>query len=195
MGIILLAAGLSSRLGRPKQLLPYGDQSLLQHAVAEALAFKASLTVVVLGAHAELLQEEIHDPEVHVVVNKDWKEGMASSLRAGLAALQEINPAIEAFILLLCDQPFVTASLLNELQTAYQNTGKPIIACGYAGTFGPPTLFHKSIFEELLQLRGDVGARSVIMQHTNDVEVIRFPEGAVDVDTEADYQKLSQKQP
>ena len=91
---------------------------------------------------------------------------------------------------MLCDQPFVTSNLLNELLTAHHNTGKPIVACGYDNTYGPPVFFQRSLFPELLQLKGDVGARGVIRQHPDDVEVIPFPEGTIDVDTEADYARL-----
>jgi molybdenum cofactor cytidylyltransferase len=171
-------------------LLAFNGQSLLQHAIEEATASKAHTTVVVLGARAEQVQKEMDSSLAQVVINERWEEGMASSIQIGVKALMEIDPAAEGLILMMCDQPFVTTALLNDLVTAYQKTGKPIVTCSYADTFGPPTLFHKSIFPELLQLKGDVGARSIIKQHANEVEVVLFPQGNMDVDTEADYQKL-----
>lgn len=146
--------------------------------------------VVVLGANADLLAKEIDQQKAHVVLNKQYKEGMASSIVSGLNALINIAPSAEAVIVMVCDQPFVTASLLNDLITAYADTNKPIVTCSYENTFGPPTLFHKSIFPELLQLEGDVGARKIVQQHPDDVGVVLFPKGNIDIDTEADYEKL-----
>jgi molybdenum cofactor cytidylyltransferase len=190
IGIIILAAGESSRLGRPKQLLLYNEKTLLRHAIQTALASKAEPVVVVLGAEADTMQNEVTWESVHLVKNSEWKEGMASSIRCGIKALAQISPAGEGVILMVCDQPFVKASLLNDLVAAYQKTGKLVVSCGYEDTFGPPVFFHHSLFEELLQLKGDIGARGVVRQHADDVEVVSFPEGTFDVDTEADYEQL-----
>ena len=191
--IVLLAAGGSSRLGHPKQLLSYQGQSLLQYSLGEALASGAGPVVVVLGANAETLQAQIKTDNVHVVVNEAWQEGMASSIRSGVKAVAEINPSAKGLILMVCDQPFVTAPLLNELITAHQKTGKGIVTCSYEDTYGPPVFFHASLFPELRQLKGDIGARSIVRQHTEDVEAIPFPEGNVDIDTDADYEKLKRE--
>ena len=115
---------------------------------------------------------------------------MASSIRSGVKAVAEINQSAEGLILMVCDQPFVTAALLNELITAHQKTGKGIVTCSYEDTYGPPVFFHASLFPELLHLTGDTGARSIVRQHTDDVEAIPFPEGTIDIDTDADYEKL-----
>jgi molybdenum cofactor cytidylyltransferase len=190
IGIIILAGGASSRLGRPKQLLPYRDKTLLQRAVQTARASLAYPVVIVLGAEAERVQNEVSDQDVHTVVNAEWKEGMASSIRCGLNTFMQRDPTAAGVILMVCDQPFVTTSLLNDLIAAHQKTGKPVVTCSYEDTFGPPVFFHRSLFEELLQLKGDIGARSVVKQHANEVEVVLFPKGTFDVDTEADYEKL-----
>jgi molybdenum cofactor cytidylyltransferase len=190
IGIIILAAGASSRLGRPKQLLLYNGKTLLEHAVHTALASDGDPVVVVLGAEAERLQNEITEKDVHTIVNAEWKEGMASSIRCGIKTFLEIYPEAEGVILMVCDQPFVAASLLNNLIAAYKRTGKPLVACSYEATFGPPGFFHRSLFEELLQLTGDMGARGVVRQHADAVELILFPEGAYDVDTEKDYERI-----
>lgn len=193
IGIILLAAGGSSRLGRPKQLLPYRGQTLLQYSLQQAIASKAQPVVVVLGAEADTLRNEIQENNVQVVANDEWQEGMASSIRCGIKAFTETTSSAEGIILMVCDQPFVTASLLNELATTHEKTGKAIVASGYENTFGPPVFFHRSLFEELLQLKGDTGARNIVRQHTADAEVIPFPEGTHDIDTEADYEKLKRE--
>jgi molybdenum cofactor cytidylyltransferase len=190
IGVIIVAAGSSSRLGRPKQMLPYNGKTLLQYAVQTALASRAQPVVVVLGAEAETVQRGLMPNDAHVVLNAEWQEGMASSIRCGLKAFTKLSPAAEGFVLMVCDQPFVTASLLNDLIAAHQKTGKKVVACGYKDTFGPPVFFHHALFEELLGLKGDIGARGVVKQHADAVEVIPFPEGTFDVDTESDYEQL-----
>jgi molybdenum cofactor cytidylyltransferase len=192
-GIILLAAGGSSRLGRPKQLLHYDGLTLLQHSIQVAGSSSAYPLIVVLGAQADTIKKEIDSFGVTVIINAEWQEGMASSIRAGINALSDEHPSAEGAILMVCDQPYVTAFLLNDLIVAHHNTGKPIVACSYANTFGPPVLFQKRLFPELLQLKADTGARSVLKQHANEAEIISFPEGALDIDTEVDYQKLKDK--
>ena len=187
--IVLLAAGKSERLGKPKQLLSFDGQSLLQHAIQEASHSDAGQIIVVLGANADILRPGIDPTTAHVVVNAEWEEGMASSIRRGINALNQIVPSSEGVILMVCDQPYVTSSLLNDLIETYQKTGNHIVTCSYENTFGPPTLFHKSHFPELIQLKGDTGARKVVERHPGDVEVVLFPEGKIDIDTKADYEK------
>ena len=190
VGLILLAAGGSARLGRPKQLLAYRDVTLLQHSLQTATACTARPVVLVLGANAEALQKEIKEVNVDTVLNSAWQEGMASSIRCGLKAITERNPAVEGCLLMVCDQPYVTPELLNELIAIHQKTGKGIVACGYQDTFGPPVFFHQRFFQELLQLKGDTGARSIVREHPDMVDVIPFPEGTFDIDTEADYERI-----
>jgi molybdenum cofactor cytidylyltransferase len=187
IGIILLAAGGSVRLGHPKQLLKFGDRTLLEYCIEAALASRAKPVVVVLGANADQLQQEINTEKVQVVMNQNWEEGMASSIRCGVSAFDDI---VEGIILMVCDQPYVSADLLNELIETHQKSGKQIVACSYGNTFGPPVFFHRSLFGELLQLKGDVGARNIVKQHSDLVETIPFVKGIVDIDTEADYSKL-----
>ena len=191
IAVLLLAAGGSSRLGTPKQLLPYGDQTLIRYMVKMAVNSKANPVMVVLGAHADDIVKKIENNKAKVVINNEWQEGMASSIRTGINYLMQEQPTAQGAILMVCDQPFVTSQLLNDLIDAHQQTGKPIITCSYANTFGPPTLFHKSIFPDLLQLKGDVGARSILQQHVKDVESIEFPRGSRDIDTKADYEEIS----
>jgi molybdenum cofactor cytidylyltransferase len=193
IGVILLAAGNSSRLGRPKQLLTYNGQTLLEHSLQAAAASSTSPIIVVLGAVSERVKSELEGAKVHIVENGDWEEGMASSIRSGVKTLMEISPAAEGLILMMCDQPFVTADVLEHLIETHNTSGKPIVASGYAETYGPPTFFHNSTFPELLQLKGDIGARKVVRQHHAEVEVVSFPEGEVDIDTEGDYEKLSNR--
>lgn len=189
IGIILLAAGSSARLGEPKQLLRLEEHTLLEHSLQVAQNSAATSVVVVLGAYAEAIQKSLDSSAASVVINADWPEGMASSIRCGLKALLEINPAVRAVILMACDQPFIRPAVLNDLMETYRNSYCPIVTCRYTAAFGPPTLFDRSIFPELLALQGDTGARRILSQHADAVKAIPFPEGDFDIDTQADYQK------
>jgi molybdenum cofactor cytidylyltransferase len=189
-GIILLAAGGSSRLGRPKQLLPYGEKSLVQHVLDTALAASPKHVVLVTGAIRILVQ---FSGSVQVVNNAEWKEGIASSIRSGLKAVLKIEPGIDAVIFVVCDQPYISATLLQELMDAHAATGKEIVASSYADTVGIPALFGKSFFDALMQLKGDEGAKRIIMQNPGSVAVVDFPRGNIDIDTAGDYAALQGK--
>jgi molybdenum cofactor cytidylyltransferase len=188
-GVILLAAGASTRLGQPKQLLMFGDLTLLDHCIHVAHGSNADSIIVVVGAKPHSVNTQVSD-KTHIANNVYWQEGMSSSIRLGIKTLAEVDPLAEGAILMVCDQPYVTSLLLNTLIATYQTTGKPIVASGYDNTFGPPAFFHKKLFPELLQLDGDVGAKAVVQQHADEVELVLFPQGNIDIDTVADYQKL-----
>lgn len=189
-GIILLSAGSSTRLGKPKQLLHYHGEGLLHHMVNVAVTARAKPLVVVLGANADLLTAEIDEAKASIAINKNHKTGMASSIITGLKYLVENNPLTDGVIIMMCDQPFVTDGLLNDLIFTQQQTGKPIVASSYANTIGAPALFHKTIFNEFLLLQGDTGARKIIQQHLSDVATVPFEKGNIDIDTQEDYENL-----
>ena len=190
-GIIILAAGASTRLGKPKQLLLYHGITLLKHTVNVAANANADVVIVVLGENADLFTKEIEGLKVDVVENKEWEEGLASSVRAGLNTLLKISPATDAVIFMVCDQPYISSTVLNDLITTQQKTGKPIVTCNYGDAIGPPALFHKSFFPELMKLKGDSGARKIIQQNMDEVAMVLFPKGKIDIDTETDYHALS----
>ena len=189
-GIIILAAGASTRLGKPKQLLQYRGKTLLAHAINEAVNSNADAVVVVLGKDANLFKKEIDERKIRGAINSSWEEGMASSLRLGMDTLLKDKPYIDAVIFMVCDQPHISSSVLNELITTQQKTTKQIVTCNYGDSMGPPALLHKKYFEELMKLSGDAGARKIIQKNMNDVATILFPEGNIDIDTEQDYEKL-----
>jgi len=189
-GIVILAAGASTRLGKPKQLLQYRGKTLLAHAINEAVNSNADAIVVILGKNADQFKKEIDDRKVRVAVNSSWEEGMASSLRLGLGTLLNDKPYIDAVIFMVCDQPHVLSSILNELIVTQQKSTKQIVTCNYGDSIGPPALFHKKYFKDLMKLSGDTGARKIIQQNMNDMTTILFPEGEIDIDTEEDYEKL-----
>lgn len=189
-GIIILAAGASTRLGKPKQLLQYRGKTLLAHAINEAVNSNADAVVVVLGKDANLFKKEIDERKIRVAINSSWEEGMASSLRLGMDTLLKDKPYIDAVIFMVCDQPHISSSVLNELIITQQKTTKQIVTSNYGDSMGPPALLHKKYFEELMKLSGDAGARKIIQKNMNDVATILFPEGNIDIDTEEDYKKL-----
>jgi len=189
-GVIILAAGASSRLGSPKQLLAYAGATLLQHSIEAAQSSDASSVLVVLGANADSIKTEINHTTAKVIVNPDWKEGMASSIRCGLQTLVEMHPQTEAVIFMVADQPFVTADLLNNLMELNRKEQHSIVASEYGATFGTPVLFTKRFFPELMELTGDVGAKSLVRKYLNEAAFVSFPKGEIDIDTVEDYEKL-----
>lgn len=191
--IIVLAAGKSSRLGKPKQLLAYQGKSLLQHTFDTALQTTMRPVVVVVGADSDTVRKETKGTEVDTVYNEEWQEGIASSLRCGLTAVQKDNSDVDGIIIMVCDQPYVSTLLLNDLVNKQIETGKPIVTCNYGETIGPPALFHKSFFPLLMKLKGDAGAKKIILKHSNEVATVLFPKGSVDIDTKSDYEELIQK--
>lgn len=193
IGVVLLAAGESSRLGSPKQLLVYSDSTLLQHSIEAAQSSHAGSVIVVLGANADAIKHELKNTTVNIVVNPAWKEGMASTIRCGLQMLVEFNPQVEAVVLMVADQPFVTAELLNNLMDLHINEQNSIVASEYGTTFGTPVLFAKRFFPELMELTGDVGAKSLVRKYMNEAAFVPFPKGEIDIDTVEDYKNLSKE--
>lgn len=183
IGIIILAAGASTRMGQPKQLLSVPHTSLLRQTVEAALGSQCQEVVVILGAHAESIRPTIAQLPIQIVENTQWVEGIGSSIRAGVQAIQTLSKLIDATIITTCDQPFLTSELFNQLIEAYRTSLKPIIACEYAGTVGIPALFDVRFFSELLSLQGDRGAKKLLMAHQDEVGCVPFPEGAIDLDT------------
>ncbi|MEO6721001.1 MAG: nucleotidyltransferase family protein, partial [Ferruginibacter sp.] len=161
-GVVILAAGASTRLGEAKQLLLYKGKSLLRHAIDLAVETGAKPVVTVLGANADQLIKEATQAGNIVLVNNEWKEGMASSIRNGLKELLKINPDVQAVILIVCDQPFVTKELLQKLVKKYESSDKPMVACSYDNSIGTPALFDRTIFASLLELEGDSGAKKIL---------------------------------
>jgi molybdenum cofactor cytidylyltransferase len=186
-GLIILAAGQSARLGQPKQNLVFQGKTLLQRAIEAALASVCEPVIVVLGANEEVIRPTIDSYSIQIIHNAEWREGIASSIRLGIKTLQE--SAVTSAILMLCDQPFVSSLLLNEL--IKQGANKDIVACAYNNTVGTPVLFSSAYFEELLRLTGDEGAKKLLWKHQEIVISILFPSGGVDIDTVEDYGKLS----
>jgi molybdenum cofactor cytidylyltransferase len=186
---IILAAGGSARMGRPKQLLPIGDRPMVRHVTAAVAALGLAQVVVVTGAHAEAVTTALADLPVQIVLNGSWAEGMSSSIRQGLRALR---PEIRAVLLVLGDQPALTPELLDLLVARYRATGAPIVAPFYRGRRGNPVLFDRALFPELLAVQGDRGGRLLLERHRDGVERVDLDDPAVivDIDSPQDYKGL-----
>jgi molybdenum cofactor cytidylyltransferase len=176
--IIILAAGSSSRLGKPKQLLEYNNETLLNRTIRIANIITDKI-VVVLGSNAELIQATIENKAVQIVINSDWPLGMASSIKAGI--ISYLNT--DAIIICLCDQPFLSENVFKDLIDKKEETQKPIIASKYSEILGVPILFDKTVFNDLMQLEGDKGAKAILNKNLENVASISFEKGNIDIDT------------
>lgn len=190
VGIIILAAGASKRMGQPKQLLPFHGSNLLQHTISEAVNSVCNPIVLVLGANLNLIMPQVLGNPIHIVENKEWEEGMASSLRTGLEKMLFLNKNIRAVIILLCDQPFINSEQINKLVEARQITHRTIIISEYEHAEGVPVLFNREHFNELRNLKGKEGAKKLLKLHKNCIYKIPFPQGIIDIDTPEDYEKM-----
>nr|WP_295865409.1 nucleotidyltransferase family protein [uncultured Chitinophaga sp.] len=189
-GIVILAAGASRRLGTPKQQVRFQQQSLLQRILHTAQHTTARPVVVVLGAFADTILPDMQDSEASVVINTAWESGMGSSIQTGVREILRISDNVTNILILLCDQPFITPELLEELINTHQRQNKGITACAYGGTTGTPVLFRQAYFPHLMALGGQEGAKKIILQHPGDVSTISFPEGIIDIDTPEDLEQL-----
>jgi molybdenum cofactor cytidylyltransferase len=190
-GIIVLAAGNSSRLGRPKQLLPYQGKTLLMHVVTEAGAADLQPVVVVTGAHREEIESALRGEPVGLAYNPDWETGMASGIVAGLAEALTIDIQLRAVIIAVCDQPHISAELFRSLMEKHAASGKGLIASAYSETLGTPVLFDACYFKELSTLSGDAGAKLLLRKYPEDVATVPFPKGSIDIDSDEDLQSLA----
>jgi molybdenum cofactor cytidylyltransferase len=187
MPAILLAAGASRRLGRPKQLVRVGDETLLGRTIRVVGEAGAGPILLVLGAHAEIIAAGVDLSPVQTVLNPDWEQGIASSIRAGIEALRRCEPEAASAMLLVCDQPRLIAEHLRLLIEVHESAGEPtIVASEYTGVTGIPAIFPASQFGNLLALRGDAGAKGMLRNPECRLIPVHFEGGEVDIDTTSD---------
>ncbi len=192
--IIILAAGNSTRFGSAKQLIHFNNKTLLQHVIDEAIDSGAEPVIVVTGFNAHEISKKIKSNKIEIVFNKNWKEGMASAIVSGLKNAITLNNGIEKIIIAVCDQPFVSATIFQQLYERQEKSVQHIVACSYAETIGTPALFTQKYFDALLSLQGNEGAKKILLANKDDVATIDFPQGNIDIDTQDDYKKLLDKQ-
>ena len=188
--VLIIAAGESKRMGCPKQLLNIEGETLINrmiHIVKKAVSFPV---YVVLGASAEIIQSQLPKLDVKIVHNAHWQEGMASSIRIGLNTAKAQNPALDGVMVVVCDQPYITENTITALLQLQEEKDTPIAAAYYNDVMGTPALFHQSIFNEILALKGDMGAKKIIQSRPEEVAKLHFEKGLLDIDTKEDYQVL-----
>jgi molybdenum cofactor cytidylyltransferase len=191
VGAIILAAGESSRFGRPKLLIAYRGIPLIRRAVEAAVEGGCSDVVVVLGAEAGAYAPLLADSGAHIALNPLYKEGMSSSIRCGVEALP---PECTAAVVMLADQPRIDGRIIRNLLQTHATSGKRIVAARYGDVRGAPVLFDRALFLDLLVLDGDRGARAVIETYPKEVADVTIPSGAeADVDRPEDLERLQRE--
>jgi molybdenum cofactor cytidylyltransferase len=189
---VVLAAGGSTRFGKPKQFALFEGETFIRRVVAAAIEAGCAPVVVVTGDDSAQITSELTRFTVTIAMNPHWQSGLGSSIVVGIRHAMNLAPDVDAVALLTCDQPFVTAAVLTRLIQLRLTSGKPIVASAYAETIGIPALFDRSCFPDLLRLKGDSGAKGIILARPQDVMSFDFPAGEIDIDTAADYEKLDQ---
>ena len=187
---IIAAAGSSSRLGQPKQLLIIEGEPMLQRAARIASEAGASPVFVVLGAHRQLIERQVDLASAKVIINEAWGEGMASSIRMGMEALTTDAPEASGVLLMICDQPRVTAEHLRRMLEAFSRSTENAVASVYANRLGTPAIFPRAAFDPLSALQGDSGARGLLARPSWPVTEIPLNGGEIDIDTPEDLIQL-----
>jgi molybdenum cofactor cytidylyltransferase len=187
IGVVLLAAGGSGRMGTPKQLLPFGGKPLVRHCAEVALAaFQPVIAVV--GASAAEVEAALAGLPVQVVHNVLWERGVGTSIQTGVRRAEELG--LEGVVLLPADQPLVTAEHLRALEENQATSGKSIVASRYAGTVGVPVLFSRQYFPHLLRLEPGKGCKGIIMSNEQHALLVDCQAAEFDIDTPDDYASL-----
>lgn len=194
VAILILAAGASSRMQTPKQLLKIGNQTLLELVLEKAKALASLPIYCVLGANADLIQEEISTENVAFIINKNHSKGLSTSIVAGINYLTKNAPFVDCLLILLADQPDVDLQYLENLVQLSAENPTQIIASKYPKNIGVPAVFPKSFFSELQNLEGDFGAKEFLQQHKDQLICSNLTPSLIDLDTKEDYENyLKQK--
>jgi molybdenum cofactor cytidylyltransferase len=185
---VIVAAGESRRLGRPKQLLDYLGRPLLEHAVRNAVASRLSEVIVVLGANRDQILQSVDFLDARHIGNERYSEGMSTSL---VAALAQTDPQATGILFLLGDQPGVTTDVIDAVLDAFDGTPESIVMPSWQGVPANPVLIGRGYLPELMALHGDVGARPIVDRHRDRIRLVEIDRPVPpDIDTEVDYQRL-----
>ncbi len=191
VGIVILAAGKATRMGSPKQLLKFGNTTLLGTIIEHAQKSNAQSIVCILGAKAELIKTSINRYQVATITNTEYNTGLSSSIVCGVKYM--VDRDMKAVILLLADQPFVTTEYINKLIEQHLTTPEYSIASNYGKKKGVPAIFPHMHFDALLQLKGDIGAKEILNSKENKVKIVPMQPNLLDIDTPETYQLLRKK--
>ena len=191
IAIVILAAGESSRMGTPKQLLKWENTTLLGHTIETAKALCQTKTIVILGANAERIKPDIKHYQVEVLKNKEWRFGLGNSIAFGVNYILENGSNIDGVLIMLADQPLIDQTYLDTLISAFKAGKQQIIASKYKNQKqGVPVLFDATYFQELTQLNDDKGAKTILQKYSEKVSVINAEKLVSDIDTLEDYERL-----
>ena len=190
LAALVLAAGASSRLGTPKQLLSFRGQTLLRRTAEAALYVSCNPVFVVLGDHAEQMTPELKQLSVLTVLNPQWQLGIGSSIRHGIGRITSVSQ-VDACMILLCDQPLLTAQSLRQLIEVFEESGKGICAASYGGTIGPPVIASRRFFPALMTLPDDQGAKRLWVDQPDELVTVPLAEAEADIDTAKDWERLT----
>lgn len=186
---MILAAGSSSRLGQPKQLLHFKGQTLIENVVETASNISDEVFVI-LGCGQEQIAPVISHESAYVAHFEEWQQGMGSTVSFGIQQILNKDRYTKEVLILLCDQLHVTQQMLTELIFFHKESDHLITACGYDKSYGAPAIFNRKTFLDLLNLSGDQGAKKVIQKHFKNAQIISYPEAQVDIDTPKDLALL-----
>ncbi len=190
IGVVILAAGSSSRLGYPKQLVDFKRKPVLQHIIDVADSFEFETKVLILGAGAEEIKENIESKKFEILLNENWQEGMASSIRAGLERSLDREKDLEHLLILLSDQPFVSEERIEALIKEQLAGNSEATFSEYDGDVGVPAIFSSLVFPYLKELKGDHGAKKLVYDKKIKFRTVKFEKGNFDVDTKEDVELL-----
>lgn len=185
-----MAAGSSSRMGEPKQLLPWKDRTLIENSINKVLQLQTSKPIVVLGANSEKIIPKIKNNPIEIIRNPNWERGLGNSIAFGVNHIQN-NYQIDGVLVVLVDQPLINSSYLKGMIDVFEAKKHQIIATKYQNRkLGVPALFDSNYFDELSNIEGDKGAKSILEKYSDSVTTIQLTTNVFDVDTEEDYKKL-----
>ena len=188
--LLLLAAGASKRMGSPKQLLEWGNETLIEYQIKTLLDTDHPLSVV-LGANSEEINSVINSLPIEIYKNEDWEQGMGGSIAFGVRQLLEIDSTIDGILISLIDQPLLTKVHFKKMLDLYRKgKGQIIVSHSKNGWLGAPVIFDKKYFDELLKLEGDEGAKLITSKYKNSVQLIDGDEILKDMDTPKVYNEL-----
>ncbi|SMD32394.1 molybdenum cofactor cytidylyltransferase [Reichenbachiella faecimaris] len=187
--ILILAAGSSSRLGQPKQLLHFKGKTLIENVVKTASSLSNEVFVI-LGSSHEKIAPMVPHASAKITYFEEWQQGMGSTISFGVQQILNQDRYTKNILILLCDQLHVTEQILTELIFFHEESDHLITACGYDKSYGAPAIFNRKTFLDLLNLHGEQGAKKVIQKHFKSTQIISYPEAQVDIDTPQDLALL-----
>lgn len=194
ISIVILAAGSSTRMGEPKQLLSWGKSNLIRETILTAQSSSAKEVIVVLGANYNVIEKEIKDLPITIIENKEWKKGLGKSIGYAASHILQLEKNIDGVLFMLADQPFITNSFLDDLMNAFSLKSNQIIATSYKdGKRGVPTIFDKNYLKSLSLLNDDNGAKSILKRNKDKVVVLNSGIENLDIDTKEIYVSLFQR--